>query len=239
MISLLALFAVAAAAAAQNADDAPLYARTASDVTQAIHAGKSLREVAPVPALTDAELAEISRLAGCKPSLRPGTTKNFVAFDWSCGSVSASEKRTPIAPRTIEMRFTDEGRMFSLTVNPSVGSFAPTPAALATPDLPKRRVLAKAFGQAVSDGADATLAGIVPLTELQQAQLKPLASRKVEIYEGASGSESILVVWQIKSSPGDGDYSGKIYFDKVGRPIGVTLEPSLIRRTTFISAKPL
>jgi hypothetical protein len=235
----LAILALAAPGSVQSAVEPELYAKVASGVTQAIYAGMSLREIELVPPLTEAERVEISKLAGCKPSLRSGTTKNFVSFNWSCDAVSPSGKGARIAPRTVTMRFTDEGKMFSFTVNPAIESFAPTPAALAARDLPKKKPLAQAFGQAVRDGADPTLDGLIPLTELQREQLKPFVSKNVKIYDRRAGGKTITVVWQIRSSPGDGDFSGEIYFDKDGRPIGVILEPSLIRIMKFISAKPL
>lgn len=235
----LAILAVAVSTPAQSADEAQSYAKVASDVAQAIYMGTPLQQMPAVPKLSDGELAEISKLAGCKPKLKPGGSKNYVAFDWLCDAGSPSGDSAPAAFRTTALRFDDQGRIFSFTVNPVVGNFAPTPTAVAMTDLPKKKDIAKYFGKAVREGKDATLNGLIPLADFQLEQLKPFIGRRVEIYGGDADDENILVVWQVKHSPGKGDFSAEMSFDGNGRPIGVILGASLIRRETFTTTEPL
>lgn len=234
MKEFVALMALAVAAPAQESEEQRSYAAVAAEAVNAIYAGQDLRELTILPELSQAELAELEKLAGCKPSMNPRVTKNFVAFDWRCDVASKGETRPS---RTTTMRFQDDGKMFALAVNPSTKDFAPTPVALAASDLPRKMAIAEAFGEAVRDGEDPTLGGLIPLTELQHVQLKEGADRYVKVYDDVRGHP--YVVWKVERRPGDGDLGAELHFDQEGRPVGVIVEDSLIRTVEFTTTRPV
>lgn len=233
----------------------PRYLVNSKAITSAIEKGRDLRELGLNKILDEAELAELRNLAGCRPALQPGMTKNLVVVEWACENGVGTGGQSNIQNRTLKLRFKDEGGLFALAVNPTVSTFAPTSQALIANDLPSKSKTAERFVKAIKIGDDPTLSGLVPLTPLQLHQIGKMTGFEPRIMKPLPEADKRAIRKQfgraanIYEPPKNGfdvefeptratdiqPLSLTIYFDEKNRPIGVQVEESLL---TTIATPP-
>lgn len=153
------------------------YAQTASEIANAIKAGENLRERTDMPTLGELEYAEVAKLAGCNSALLQGGRADIVVINWSCGDPAEGTG----VRRSTAMIFDSDGVLYGFAVNPVIAEFEPTAVARGAGNLPSRYQLAKAFGEAVSTGGDASLGGFLALGEYERARLAELANSRFRV----------------------------------------------------------
>jgi hypothetical protein len=195
-------------------------AEIAARVTNTIARGGELGAITGAPGLSQPELSELSKLAGCKPSVVPGGTKWSIILNWLC-----SKPVDGVDARQTELGFGDDGSWSDLTINPVKAHFAPTQVALASGKVESPAKLMRRFAIAVRGGGDPSLGGLIPLTSLQREQLAALAGRSFELFHWPRKAEA-YVTWDNKKAPGR---TAEVYFDEQRRPVGVLIGKFVIR----------
>jgi hypothetical protein len=160
----------------QGADAAPpippAVEKSVIDIVESVAGGKDLALPSGLRPLSAHEIAVVKGFAGCAPNRNPDSTVHEVITDWTCPS--DNEPRAALATRSITLRFDYRGQMFSFELNPSTLDFNPTSVALANRKLPSPAKQTALFRDAIEEGGDITLAGLVPLTDLQVAEFEQL-----------------------------------------------------------------
>lgn len=243
----LALFSISLT----HAQDTPRYAETANRVATAIHHGMDLRAEDNVPQLLDVEYEALTTLKGCTPAAEPGATIHLVELIWTCGDSEPSMSTL--------MRFDKAGEMFVFRLHEIGIDHYTKASAWQEDDLPSPKKLAKSLGQAIREGGDPTLGGILPLTPLQMGQLTaesgarfrvrpPMSEASRNAIRRQFGFQAIsdpekdrmyTVVWSNKHPERVGELAARIYFDESERPIRVELERGIIRKATISTSQKI
>lgn len=247
---LVALLLVSTAGMASEPGVFP-WKRNADAIVAAIQNGSNLSQTGLAGLLHEDELAALGDLEGCSLSSFVDATKNFAATNWTCGSDKEASSANRLQ-RTVAMRFRDDGSLFALSINPLKSNFTLTELGAQRTDWPSQEASAKAFAKAVSEGGDASLGAMVPLTSLQVTQFARLSDSRWKIIEHMSEAEkrrarSVLgenvvfaerpkngveIVFSSKKAQGLKDKMVTLYFDNDDRAVGLHIEDSLLAVTT-------
>ena len=202
-------------AIAQDRADTP-----AIRLIEDIFAGRSVKMVAGRPELTDLELTEIARLAGCHPSNDLHQEALVPIIDWNCSN-------NPNDSRTVTLYLTNDG-VSDLLVQPLVANFRATAIALEMDELPSRSAIVRGFLRAIRTGEDPTLGGLVPITETQLARLESAQGKRAQKMSG-SGRTSRVYLWSRATSQLGMPLITDLRFDQDGRPIGLVISHGVKR----------
>lgn len=223
---------------AKAADPAQRRIAVATEVIDAIIAGADLTKMPVLGALSDPERAELGHLKGCRPSVREGGSANFLVIDWLCQRPSGEVPADFIERRSTQFRFNDQGDLFDFAVNPDSRYFVPSVQTQALSKVPSRKRIVQMLGEAISNGQDPSLGGLVPVTPLQVTQLASERGKKFTVLY--VGEQPSTIVFHSGPEPGGEDDRGaEIFFDKSGVPTGIVLSRSMIRRTVIYSSTPV
>lgn len=202
-------------------DEAPEFARTASEFAKAVEAGSDISALDQIPALSPIEYAELGRLAGCDGWTSEGSDRKMVIFQWRCDDETAS----PGLTRSTMLLFDDDGELYGVGVNPLYSDFAPSEAALKAEKLPSRYKLARSFAKAVVEGGDPSMGGLLTLGEYERSRLEPFRGGTFNV--SSHSDNGARKVWLRK----DADKTSEreiltLHFDSDGRPTGVFFSPT-------------
>lgn len=229
-ILAIAILCVGASATAQ--DSLPSFARTASAVANAIYNGEPVSALDEMMALSDAEYAELSRLKGCSGAMQPGTSSELVVINWHC----EEEASDPGLRRSVAMLFDEDGALYGFAINSPIGAFAATETAINDEDLPGTRRFAQRFGEAVEDGDDISLGGLIPVSEFDRVRLAAfrggsftVARQRVSSHRPEIDAiERVILRGPVADERERG--AAYLYFDEEGRPLGLTMRPRIDRQ---------
>lgn len=203
----------------------PAYARTASSIATAIHAGEDVSARADMLALPAAEYAELGRLKGCNGEVQPAARPLAVLINWTCGDGTP----VPGLQRSMLMIFEEGGRLVRFGINAPLGALAPTPAALAAGKLPFPRRFGAMLGEAIISGDDPGLGGLVALSAFDRARLAPFKGGKFWVLQPLvrSTMPGIADVKRIRLRDATARYRQTlhVYFDAQDRPLGLAFAP--------------
>lgn len=218
---------LAAAPAMAEADDAvPAYARTASEIALAIHAGEDLAAREDMFVLHPAEYAELARLAGCDGAVRPSGVERTVLIEWTCGvgSDAAGLERSTL------MMFAENGRLVRFGINAPLDALAPAAVSHEPAEREFPRRTASRLADAIMSGGDPSLGGIVPLTALDRERLAGFAGGKAWVHDSRVRPTVPGVADVKRIRLGDGIRSHErevyLYFDADDRPLGLGFAPT-------------
>lgn len=249
IISALLMLATYSGSALKDNDvEIPQSYANADIIAETIRDGRDLKPLGLEKIVGDQVIAELHALAGCSPATKTDKSKNLVVVDFNC----EPEAGTDVLDRTVELRFTDKGLLFALAVNPQRANYGPTNAAVAARNLPAIKKMAEQFANAIEQGGDPSLGGLVPLTELQRHQLAAIVGFRPDIQKPVSAAQkrSIREAYGPEVSIYEPPHNGfdinfarakgsdqvplmvTIFFDDGRRPIGVHIEDSLLRTST-------
>ena len=197
------------------------YADTAAELAQAIHQGDTALQRELLPPLKHEEFAELAKLAGCDGYVGSTGAADYVVIDWRCAPDDAGASLS----RTTTMVFDHAGDVFGFSINSSATGFAATAAAMAQADPPSARQLLRQFGEAVVNGGDPTLGGMIGLNAFDRARLARYADGHFRV-----SSRRRNDLFRIFLSEGKGRSSAKdaaiLQLDDAGRPIGLVFGPT-------------
>lgn len=233
---------------AQNQAEHPSE-RTAAAIVDAIRSKADLNAIGFDQLASDAEIEALEKLGECEPIEQGIIEKNLALFHWDCEGGSSTKGDV-----SLQLRFRDDGSLFTLALNPLKANFAPTEAGLKFADWPSRKETAERFVDAVISGGDPTLGQLVPLTPLQFMQLSAFSGGEGNVVRYMTKREQRVARRQFgrnmkfaeapenamdlrfaaKTSSQTMAKKVSIYFDDDDRVIGVQLEEDL----TTVSALP-
>lgn len=218
---------LAAAPAMAEADDAvPAYARTASEIALAIHAGEDLAAREDMFVLHPAEYAVLARLEGCDGAVRPSGMQRVVQIDWTCGEDSAQAGLS----RITLMMFAEDGRLVQFGINAPLDALAPTPVALEAGGRTYPRRIANRLGDAILAGEDPSLGGLLRMPGLDRERLSGFAGGNYYVSKRSwrSTLDGVDKVHRIRLRNADRTSSRivHVFFDAEDRPLGLALVPA-------------
>lgn len=253
IISALLILATSSGPALKADDtETPRSYANANIIAESIRDGRDLSQLGLDKVVDDQVLAALHALAGCMPAKQSDKSKYLVVVDWNCEPKAGSNALN----RTVDLRFTDEGLLFALAINPSRANFGPTEAAVAAGNLPAIKKTAEHFADAIEQGGDPSLGGLVPLTELQVSQLAAIVGFKSHMQNPVSSADKRSMreyfgpdvsIYEPPHNGFDINFTPvqatdqmplmvTIFFDDGRRPIGVHIEGSLLR-TSVVAEK--
>ena len=230
MKSIFAFVAVATSASVTAQDgEVAKFAATSSKVANAIAGGKAASVRDLLPEISDAEFAVIEQLESCEGELSKNATRNFVPFVWTCPTPIAGE----FASFITSMRYTNEGEMFALEMNPIFNEIA-----LARPasddKVRKPREITRSFAQAVRRREDVTLGGLIPVAPFQIAQLDAIQTNRFHYSETRGELQQPILFYGAGLDKGAARQVS-VHFDANGQPLGISIMLANVRTTTTIS----
>ena len=185
-----------------------------------IHAGRPVDTVEGGPELSDLELSEIAKLAGCLPTSDRHQDALVPIIDWNCAE-------NPDDSRTVTLYLSDDG-VEDLLIQPLAANFRPTALAATSEELPSRSAITRRFLLAVRTGDDPTLGGLIPITEIQMARLEVAHGEKPRQMSG-SDRTSVVHLWIDATSKLGMPLITDLRFDEDGRPIGLVISHGMRR----------
>lgn len=194
----------------------PAVEKSVIDIVESVAGGKDLALPSGLRPLSAHEIAVVKGFAGCAPNRNPDSTVHEVITDWTCPS--DNEPRAALATRSITLRFDYRGQMFSFELNPSTLDFNPTSVALANRKLPSPAKQTALFRDAIEEGGDITLAGLVPLTDLQVAELSNFKGARIHVSAPLTKSDLANVERMTGKPYKQGDLESRRYHLGLIRP---------------------
>lgn len=197
------------------------YAETASTLANAILVGDSEGQRELLPPLKEEEYAELRRLAECDAYMEDGGGDRYLVIDWRCEPSGLQNGNN----RSTVMIFDDNGRVAGFSINRSFNGLEPTQTALEQSDAPAPRALLKDFGEAVVEGGDATLGGLIDLNSFDRARLARYADGHFRVSRRRYGGQFSISLYEGKgrSSP---RRAATLQIDEAGRPTGLIFRPT-------------
>ncbi len=213
------LFALLMFSSLASAQDTVLVQRIASS----IHAGHPLESIDDMPKIDAASHEANLGLRGCKPELNPRSTKSYVKLDFLC-----TPRDAPAFVRTVHLSF-DGNDLESVWTSIFPMAMGPTEEAKGTANISTKRLFGR-FSQAVQEGGDLTLGGLVPLLEVQSEMLRSLDSCDWTVVRARfhRDRQAILDCPNIDRQP---QYMVTMIFSDDDRPRLVDIQPGQLRRS--------
>jgi len=215
LLSAMVLFGSSGTAQAEERS----FEEAAELVIVSIGEGRDLAELDVFHTNYEHEAERLARLKGCEYKLLPESTRYALHLDWICPDPADS---------AFTRIYISDGELSRIEFQPVVSQMAPSAKALDAESLPSPADINEQFVEAVKDGADPTLGGLIPISDDYLAKLSEFAGWHVKNVE--SGAPSIIETrWMNRrNSPNEGAMTW-IHFDEAGRPIGVWIRTSAIR----------
>ena len=218
-------------------------ARNAAAIVDAIRSKADLKAIGFDRLATDVEIDALEKLGDCEPTQQGDIEKNLALFHWSCGG---SSKEGDVS---LQLRFRDDGGLFTFALNPLEANFKPTEAGEQFSDWQSRKETAERFAEAVISGGDPTLDRLVPLTPLHLVYLRAFDGGKANFVRYMTKREkrvarqylgrkakfpeppenAIELQFAAADSSATKGQVVTIYFDEGDRAVGVHMEEDLSR----------
>ena len=187
---LICIFALSVTSALYAEDLPPIETQTAS-IVEAIQQAKLDPRISNKVELSSAQMAELSKLAGCTPQRKSPQGLWLMEFSWHCGE-DTSYSGYSIATSWL---FDQKSELVGFAINPTLEDLRPSSKATEAKSQEPKSKFANRFAEAVAKGDDYTLSGYLIFSQYENERLARLEGSEYSVSIGGSNGARSIKFW--------------------------------------------
>lgn len=199
------------------AEDIPPTETQSASIVEAIQRAKLDPRLSNKFELSSAQMAELSKLAGCTPQRKSPPGIWLMEFNWHCGE-ETSYSSYSIATSWL---FNQKSELVGFAINPTLEDLRPSFKATEGKSPEPRSKFANRFAEAVVNGDDYTLSGYLIFSQYESERLARLEGSEYSVSIGGSNGARSIKFWGADNML----RQARMHFDNEGRAIGLTFKP--------------